>query len=154
MKIKLIKNFFLLFALLFLLSYCNRELSVLEQKRLIDVTINETLKLDSNINTKILWVDFSKTNIQTQAITEFLQNNLNFIQINGDSLINNNINWKEYGFIENTLIQIISITNENGYYYIKCRKTIAIDGSCDIEIQLEKRGEFFYVISSEITIIY
>jgi len=123
-----------------------------EQTDIIKAIIDSTLKRNSGINTEHYWIDFSKIDyFDFQSIEEFLIRNPNFVKVDSDSLLANDLTWKEYGFLQKTLIIFEEVEMFKDLIKIKVSKTKATDGSNGVEIIMKKRNQKYEIISSKIT---
>lgn len=126
--------------------------STIGQSLIIQMSIDSALKLDSGLNSKEYWIDFSKVQyFDKSSINDFLRYRANFIEINGDSLIRNDSTWKQYGFLQKMLIRFRSIESKGDSIIINLDKIKASDGSNGIEVIIKKIDNDFKVVSSKIT---
>jgi len=123
-----------------------------EQTDIIKAIIDSTLKMDSGLNTKDYWIDFSKINyFDSQSIEEFLAQHTKFTKINSDSLLANDPIWKEYGYLQKMLIIFRKVETDKNLIKIEIEKIIATDGANGVEIIMKKEGRNYRIISSKIT---
>lgn len=147
------KYILLILSLIFLSIGCNsQEASESDKAAILQVAIDASLKLDRGLNTEDFYIDFSHTNyFDDAAINQFLKSNSNFKRVNGDSLLEADSTWIEYGYLNKMLISINNVEMKEDSMIIELGKVKAMDGSNGIEIILEKDNGIWKVVSSKIT---
>jgi hypothetical protein len=119
---------------------------------IIEMAVDSALSKDIGLNTHDYWIDFSNvTYFDNFVFKEFLMKNVNFHEINGDSLLKNDSTWIQYGFLNQMLIKFKNIEVNNDSIIINLDKIKATDGSKGIEIVLKNIGSKIKVISTKIT---
>ena len=142
----------ILIIILVVISCESKKITTYEQALIIGLTIDSALIHDSGLNTNDYWIDFSETDyFEKQAIDDFLKQRQNFIEINSDSLIKNDTNWIQYGFLHNMLIKFRQVDIQGNSLIINLDKIKATDGSNGIQIIMKKENSQYKVISSKMT---
>lgn len=135
------------------LTACQSERNSLqEQTSIINLSVNSALNIDSGLNTDKFWIDFSDADFfERQAINDFLKFRTNFKEIHSDSLLKNDSNWIQYGFLQQMLIKFRKVECKRDSLIIDLDKIKATDGSNGIQIIFKKDKSRYKVISSKMT---
>ena len=116
------------------------------------MAVDSALSKDIVLNTNDYWIDFSNVTYFDKSVTkEFLMKNVNFHEINADSLLKSDSTWIQYGFLDQMLIKFKNIEINNDSIIINLDKIKATDGSNGIEIIFKNIGGKIKVVSTEIT---
>jgi hypothetical protein len=119
---------------------------------IIEMAVDSALSKDIVLNTNDYWIDFSNVTYFDKSVTkEFLMKNVNFHEINADSLLKSDSTWIQYGFLDQMLIKFKNIEINNDSIIINLDKIKATDGSNGIEIIFKNIGGKIKVVSTEIT---
>jgi len=137
----------------FVITGCqNKKIITQEKTLIIQAIIDSTLRIDSGLNTKDYWIDFSATNFfDSRSINDYIKQNTNCSEINSDSLLKNDSTWIKYGFLQKILIEIKNVESKGDSITIDIDKIKATDGSNGLQIILKKMNGHYKVISSKMT---
>ena len=123
-----------------------------EQTLIINFSVDSALKSDSVMNTGDFWIDFSEVPyFKRPAIIDFLKLKKNFIEINADSLLKNDLTWTREGYLKKMVLDFKKIEIKGDSIIINLDKIKATDGSNGVEIIILKNQTDYKVISSKMT---
>jgi hypothetical protein len=116
------------------------------------MAVDSALSKDIGLNANDYWIDFSNvTYFNKFEKKEFLIKNLNFHEINADSLLKSDSTWIQYGFLNRMLIKFKNIEINKDSIIINLDKIKATDGSNGIEIIFKNIGGKIKLVSTKMT---